>query len=65
MPPANVATFRSGSSSRTNRSGYQSMPRSANATSSASDASGDGGMGTGIGITSEISDRSRSPRAAK
>jgi hypothetical protein len=41
------------------------MPRSANAASSAFDAAGDGGMGTPIGITSEISERSRSPRVVK
>ena len=34
--------------------GCQSMPRSANAASSAFDASGDGGMGTGNGMTSEM-----------
>ena len=41
------------------------MPRSANATSSASDAAGDGGIGTGNGITSAISERSRSPRSSR
>ena len=38
------------------------MPRSANASSIAFDASGDGGIGTGSGMTSAISERSRRPR---
>ena len=42
-------------------SGCQAMPRSANAASSAADASGDGGIGTPSGITSAISDGSRRP----
>ncbi len=37
------------------------MPRSANAPSSASDAAGDGGIGTGSGITRCTSERSRTP----
>ena len=41
------------------------MPRSANAVSSASDAAGDGGIGTPIGITSDTLDRSSRPRAAR
>ena len=41
--------------------GPTSMPRSANAASSASDAAGDGGIGTGNGITSDTSDCSRTP----
>ena len=39
------------------------MPRSSNAASSADEASGDGGIGRGNGMTSEIDDRSRMPRA--
>ena len=39
------------------------MPRSANVVSSASDASGDGGIGRGKSITSAISLLSRSPCA--
>ena len=41
------------------------MPRSANAVSSASDASGEGGMGSGSGMTSAIWDRPRSPRSVR
>ena len=47
------------------RLGYQRMSRWANASSSASDAAGDGGIGTGSGITRDISDRSRTPRAER
>ncbi len=41
------------------------MPRSSKATSSAEDAAGDGGIGTPIGMTSEIEERSRSPRCVR
>ncbi len=37
------------------------MPRSANASRIAADAGGDGGMGTGSGITRWTSERSRRP----
>jgi len=39
------------------------MPRSSKATSNAFDAAGDGGIGTPSGITSEIDEASRNPRA--
>ena len=39
------------------------MPRSAKVVSSASDAAGDGGIGTGSGITRVTSDCSRIPRS--
>jgi hypothetical protein len=41
------------------------MPRSANAARITWDAAGDGGIGDGSGITSAISDRSRSPRRVR
>jgi hypothetical protein len=41
------------------------MPRSANASSSAADASGDGGIGAGNGIARSISELSRSPRSVR
>ena len=39
------------------------MPRSANSVSSAAEVSGDGGTGVGSGMTNEISQASRTPRA--
>ena len=39
------------------------MPRSPNAVSNADDATGEGGIGKPIGITSAIDDLSRTPRA--
>ena len=42
--------------------GRSAMPRSANAASSAADVSGDGGTGVANGITSVISQPSRTPR---
>ena len=41
------------------------MPRSANAVTSADDASGDGGIGRPKSMTSEISLLSRSPRSTR
>ena len=41
------------------------MSRSANAASSASEVSGDGGTGVPNGITSEISQSSRTPRSTR
>ena len=47
--------------SRTARSPYQSMPRSPKAVSSASDAAGDGGIGTPMGMTSDMSESRTEP----
>ena len=41
------------------------MSRSAKATSNASDAAGEGGMGAPIGISSETFERSRTPRSMR
>ena len=43
------------------QSGLQMMPRSAKAANSVSEAAGEGGMGTPIGITRETVERSRGP----
>ena len=45
--------------------GWNSIPRSANAVSNAVDAAGDGGIGTGNGMTSATSERSRMPRSVR
>ncbi len=45
--------------------GYQPMSRSANAARIAVDASGEGGIGTGKGMTRLISERSRQPRRTR
>ncbi len=55
--------MRAGSSAATRRPVMSSMPRCSNSASSAAEVSGEGGTGAPNGITKEISQASRTPRA--